>query len=418
MTTVAVKAHNVASFPDGGGHFWVFAQYVQALTRLGCRVVWLERFESQGKRVANRRALRLLRERVGRLGAAEILLYRRARGSEGPVEHLIGDAADAAATMAECDLLLNFDYSIEPEVLERFRLSALVDIDPGLLQFWVSEGQLSLPAHDRYLTIGETVGTPGARFPDLGVEWIRFHPPVALDLWPFRYRPDARAFTTVSGWWGGGGKGEWITDGREVFFENNKRVTFLRCLDLPARTGQRFELALALGDGDDTLPAREEVGSEWTPSRPPPEVATDYVSDALDRAVLERHGWRVVRAPDVAAGPRAYQRYVEGSRAEFSCAKPSCMYFANAWVSDRTICYLASGKPVVVEDTGPSEFLPSGEGMFRFSDVDGAAAAVEAVNADYRSQCDAARALAESAFDATAVLSGLLDRVLGAPVGR
>ena len=133
--------------------------------------------------------------------------------------------------------------------------------------------------------------------------------------------------------------------------------------------------------------------------------------DADDRLLLERNGWRVRHSTEVAATPEAYRAYVQQSRGEFSCAKPSCMAFQNAWVSDRTLCYLASGKPVVVQHTGPSRFLPDGEGMFRFSTLDEAAAALATIEASYARQCRAAREIAEELFDAKRVLAQILDLV-------
>jgi glycosyltransferase involved in cell wall biosynthesis len=115
---------------------------------------------------------------------------------------------------------------------------------------------------------------------------------------------------------------------------------------------------------------------------------------------------------EVAGSPDAYRSYVQASRGEFSCAKPSCMEFRNAWVSDRSVCYLASGKPIVVQDTGPSNYLPDGEGIFRFSSIPQAAAALDAIESDYQRQCDAARALAETYFDAGRVIEHALNAVL------
>jgi glycosyltransferase involved in cell wall biosynthesis len=120
----------------------------------------------------------------------------------------------------------------------------------------------------------------------------------------------------------------------------------------------------------------------------------------------------VRHALEVARTPELYRDYIQRSRGEWSAAKASCMRFQNAWVSDRTLCYLASGKPVVVQDTGPSAILPNGEGMFRFSSLDEAAAALEAVNADYARHCRAARALAERHFDARQVIARMLEQAL------
>src|SRR6185369_12105658 len=132
----------------------------------------------------------------------------------------------------------------------------------------------------------------------------------------------------------------------------------------------------------------------------------------------------IVPSREIASSTERYQSYIQQSRGEFSCAKRSCMKFQNGWVSDRTLCYLASGKPVVVQDTGPSAFLPNGEGMFRFSTLDQAAAALEAINADYEHHCRAARKLAETHFDARQTAGKILRGTLedepapGEPLGE
>ena len=124
---------------------------------------------------------------------------------------------------------------------------------------------------------------------------------------------------------------------------------------------------------------------------------------------MESYGWRIRHSQEVAGSPEMYQSYIQGSRGEFSCVKPSCVKFQNAWISDRTLCYLASGKPVVVQDTGPSTFLPNGEGVFRFSTLEEAADALAAVNADYERHCRAAREIVETYFDARQVLERILN---------
>jgi hypothetical protein len=329
-------------------------------------------------------------------------------GGEAAFSFAGRSSAEAEALLRRADLLLNFHYGIDPALLARFRRTALVDIDPGLLQFWMSTGQIQVPAHHLYFTIGETVGRRDARFSDCGRKWTRFRPPIALSAWPRVAEAPADAFTTVSSWWGGGGKGEWITDGSDLVYENNKRVTFLEFVELPRRAPQALELALYLGDGDATLPPSTAEASEWKPKKPAARGATDYVSDAHDVALLRKYGWRVQHSRDVAGTPEQYQAYVQRSRGEFSCAKPSCMAFRNAWISDRTLCYLASGRPAVVQDTGPSEFLPNGRGLFRFSTLDEAAEALAAVDANYAAHSSAAREIADTYFDARRVLPGLL----------
>jgi hypothetical protein len=389
MATVVISPVDVATFPAGGGHFWVYTQYAQGLMRLGCEVIWLERIPEELPEAA----VATFFDRMERYGlGGNAFLYR----DEGEVPEEVARRAD---------LLLNFDQRIDPAVLARFHRTALVDIDPGLLQFWMATGQLEIAPHDVHFTIGETVGTAAARFLDGGRDWIYTPPPVSLEEWPYSYDPGCEAFTTVSTWWGGNGRGEWVTDGDSLLFENNKRVSFLRFIELPRIISQPLELVLALGDGD------PEDGGGKPPGKHLPE-STDYISDEDDRKALERHGWRLRDAQDVARSPELYADYIRASRGEFSCVKPSCILFENAWVSDRTLCYLASGKPVVVQDTGPSSFLPDGEGMFRFSSLEEAAEALAHVNEGYERQCRAAREIAETHFDSKRVLANILDAAL------
>ncbi len=381
MVTVVISPVNVVNFPDGGGHFWVYMQYVQGLHQLGCEVYWLERFCSGGDQGHDALMLSTFAKRMESYGlAGKLILYvsHERSADSGQYTYIGMTQPEAEAILRRADLLLNFDYRIDAVLMSCFRRTALVDIDPGLLQFWMATRQLLVPPHDVYLTTGETVGTPSALFPDCGRLWFRIRPPICLERWPYVHDPRCEAFTTVSSWWGD----EWITDGMEIY-ENNKRVSFLEFTELPGRTSQRLELALFFGDGD-----------------------------AQDLRVLDGHGWRVRHSLEVARTPEMYQAYIQGSRGEFSCAKPSCMKFQNAWISDRTLCYLASGKPVVVQHTGPSSFLPNGEGMFRFATLEEAVDALATINRDYERHCRAARAIAEAYFDAKHVLRAILNVAL------
>jgi hypothetical protein len=379
--TVVISVYKVANFPDGGGHFWVYMQYAQALRRLGCDVYWLEQFRPDRDPEQEARLLSMFLEKMKRFGLeGKTLLYAR---ESGPLRFIGSTWSEAQAVLRRADLLLNFHYAIDARLLACVRRSALVDIDPGLLQLWMSTGEIHVAAHDRYVTTGETVGKPAARIPDCGVRWINIRPPICLDLWPFTYDPRSEAFTSVS---------TWLTtdflkvmeNGKTVLRENTKRVSFLRFLELPRSTRQPLELALYL-----------------------------TVKDSEDRADLEHHGWSVRDSREVAGSPEAYRSYVQRSRGEFSCAKPSYVEFQGAWISDRTLCYLASGKPAVVQHTGPSAYLPNGEGLFRFTTLAEAIDALDAVNADYERHCRAAREIAEAYFDAEPIVAQILNETLG-----
>jgi hypothetical protein len=403
MTTVVISPSNVADFPDGGGHFWVYMQYVQGLKRLGCDVYWLEHIHGSGDARRDEEALRVFLKRMRDFGLAEqVLIVQQGekfpRGIDNSGELTTHQSAESVC--ARTDLLLNFSYAIDAELLSRFSKTALVDIDPGLLQFWISEGQIQIARYDIYFTTGETVGSEEALFPDCDISWNYMRPVVSLSDWPMVYDDNAQVLTTVSGWWGD----EWISNGRDVLYQNNKRVSFMQFAELAARTEQALELALALGIKD----SQDEYVSDDSNETD----RAEYQGDAKDRSILENYGWRIRLASDVAGGPESYRNYIQKSRGEFSCAKPSCMRFQNAWVSDRSLCYLASGKPTIVQDTGPSQFLPRAEGMFRFRTIDEALAAIDAMNSDYALHCEAARALAETYFDAEKGMESLLNKAL------
>jgi hypothetical protein len=280
---------------------------------------------------------------------------------------------------AEADLLLNLAYRIPPQLVERFQRSALLDIDPGLLQIWISKGEISVARHDLYFTTGETVGTPAARFPHCDLHWHYTPPVVFLPAWPPTPADAAAPYTTVSAWWGE----EWLVFPGGEIFDNNKRASFLEYSNLPSCTAARLELALCLAPEDNE-----------------------------ERRFLEQQGWTIQHAWEVSSTPEQYRAYIQRSRGEFSCVKPSCILLQNAWISDRTLCYLASGKPAVVQHTGPSGFLPDAAGLFRFRSLEEAARALDAVEADYEHQCRLARQLAQEYFDARKVVGSVLERAL------
>jgi glycosyltransferase involved in cell wall biosynthesis len=370
VTRVLLATVRLLEFLEGAGHFWAYMQYAQALRRLGCDVYLLDSSIWSDQPPDPDRG-REFRDRMARYGLQDRVIV--AGGRNGAPQPELSDV------LGDTDLLLNFNYHLSQDVVSAVRRSALVDIDPGLLQFWISRGFISPASHDAYFTIGETVGKRSSPIPDCGIPWLQTRPPVCLDLWPRSYDAGADAFTTVSSWWG---KRDYVGD-PEDFYDNTKRAAFFDFADLPRHTDQPLELALFLAE-----------------------------SDYGDRRDLEDRGWRIRHSPHVAGTPEQYRAYVQGSRGEFSWAKASCMKFQNAWISDRSLCYLASGKPVVVQDTGPSSFLPDGEGMFRFRTVDGAARAFDQINADYERQCGLARRLAEEHFDAEVVVSSILERAL------
>jgi hypothetical protein len=374
--TVCIAPVKTLEYPEGGGHLWEYLNWALGLRAVGCEVIWLEGVAPTSPAAGLRAKVAALKLRLERYGLVKCLaLYS---STDGPLSLDVADMGcldlDAAAGS---DLLLEFRYDTPLRIVKRFRRSALLDIDPGFSQAWISKGRISLTPHDVYLTTGETVGQPGSRVPDTGMRWIYTRPCVALDWWPPHEATTKAPFTTVAHWYAGG----WLEDDANAHLDD-KRSGFLPFLDLPRHTDQPLELAL-------DLPSQDE---QW--------------------CMLEDRGWRVVDSHGVATTPWDYQHYIQDSFGEFSCAKPACLKLENAWVSNRTLCYLASGKPAVVQHTGPSRFLPDSAGLFRFRDLKQAAQFVEKAVIDYKNQCKLARALAEEYFDARNVVGVLLERAL------
>lgn len=271
------------------------------------------------------------------------------------------------------DLLVNISGNIRSRaLLRRFRRTAFVDIDPGFTQFWHERGIERIAEHDVYFTIGENIGREDCPIPTAGIEWRPTRPPVVLDEWPVADGVFDR-FTTIATWRSPFGPIE------PYGLKHHEWRKFAR---LPAETGLTFEAALQIDS-----------------------------SDAADRNVLDAQGWHIVD-PAVAAQPDGFRDYVRTSGAEFSVAQGIYVETKSGWFSDRSVRYLASGKPVLVQDTGFGKNLPVGEGLLAFRTVDEAVAGARSIADDYDRHARSARAIAEEHFDSDKVLRALLEDAL------
>ena len=363
-----VIAAALAQRPGVGGHTWFALQYLLGFRALGWEVTLVDRLDPgmPGDGLA------YLAEEMERFGLG------------GNWSVLLPDGASAGLTRAEVerrvgssDFLLNvMGYLDDEELLARAPLRVFLDVDPGFGQMWRDLG-LADPfcGHDRFVSVGLEVGGAGCEVPDCGLEWIPTLPPVALAHWP----PVAggSAFTSVATWRGPYGPVEY--EGRTYGLRVHQ---FRRFLSLPERVPARFELALAIDPGD-----------------------------TADLARLQQAGWALVDPEDAAADPDSYRRFIQASAAEFTVAKAMYVETHSGWFSDRSACYLASGKPVVAQDTGFSGHLPSGEGLLPFSTVEEAAAAVEEVRGGLARHARAAREIAEQHLDAKLVLGRLVEKL-------
>jgi glycosyltransferase involved in cell wall biosynthesis len=235
---------------------------------------------------------------------------------------------------------------------------------------------MRLGGHTHFVTVADAIGEPTNSIPTCGRKWLPTLPPVVLDEWPVATGPTRNALTTVGHW---RSYGSIHHDGVQY----GQKVHSLRPLiDLPSRTRSRFELALAI-----------------------------HPDESADLKALADNDWALLDPGEVARTPDDYRRFVQGSWAEFGLAKSGYAVSDSGWFSDRSACYLASGRPVIAQDTGFGRRLPTGEGLFAFASADDVLAAIDALEDDYERHREAAREIAVAHLDSDRVLGSLLERV-------
>lgn len=378
MPTRVAVAGGLARHPiAAGGYAWAFLQYALGFRALGCEVLYVEHLDAADCIDADWRPVPF----AASANAAVLRAVAARHGLDVALQLRDGSAwlgrspAEVRDWVAAADLFVNLSGRWHRhDVMAGARRRVYVDLDPGFTQIWQARygADMNLAGHDAYCTVGLNLGRAGCPLPTLGLRWHALLPPVVLEEWPPLGGPGA-AWTTVADW-RGYAPVEW--DG---IWYGQKAEELLRVLDLPARAGVPLELCLAIHPDEPDLPR------------------------------LRAHGWRLSEPRQHAADSEAYRAYVRASRGEWSVAKHGYVAGRSGWVSDRSACYLAAGRPAVVQDTGLAGHLPLGEGLLVFDDVAGAAAALQAVERDYARHAAAARALAAVHFDARRVLAGLLD---------
>lgn len=348
-----------------GGHAIHVLQILEGLRRLGHEVLFLEYLdEPPGPDVVNAFAQLLDGRPSALLDSASGASYA---GSSRREVAAFAAGADAVLSLAA-------HYRREPwPLLEAVRPRVLIEQDPGYTHVWAAEGDPAdiFGQQDFLFTVGANVGTPRSPIPDCGLTWRPLWPPVILDWWSEPAELARNRFTTVGAW---RDYGYLELDG-QVF--GPKVEEFTKFIELPRVSGEELELTLAIADDDP------------------------------DRELLRAHGWRL-EPPSLVSTPASFRRYVAGSLGEFSCAKGGYVGTRSGWFSDRSACYLAAGRPVVLQSTGFEDVLPVGAGVFAVRDVAEATAALAEVRGDYQRHSRAALELAREFFDAERLLTRML----------
>lgn len=378
MSTSICLAAYALRFPRGGAYAWVFLNWALGLRELGYRVIWLDSVTQDVPLKQVVADASELHGRLQRFGISELAVIRNTDGSA-----VAESAGFPGLELAEsADLLLNLGYDLADDVVARFRRSAFIDIDPGLTQVWIAAGQLRIPRHDLYFTYGEFAHTGTNRSIPCGdVRWRYVRPPVALHAWPLVEASPSAPYTTVSNWWD---EQAWIRVGGH-WIDNSKRTSFLEYLAVPEKAHVSMELALPFAAEQDS---------------------TGDVRMLLDS------GWRLRDSRAVSCSPEAHRRYVQLSRGEFSCMKHGYRHLQTAWIGERSLNYLASGKPALVQWTGVSCFLPDRLGLWRFRSSEEAVEGLRTIEENYDLHSKAARQVVQEHFDARRVIPGFLEHAL------
>jgi hypothetical protein len=278
----------------------------------------------------------------------------------------------------ECDAFLNVTgaQEIREEHLDCKR-RIYVETDPVLSQIRVAQGDAGvireLQAHDTHFSYGENFGAPDCRVPVERFRWLPTRQPVIIDLWQDFPEPAGAPYTTITTW---KNKRDIVWNGETYYWSKDRE--FEKIIDLPQRAGARFEIAAGV--------------------------------DESVRRLLADHGWGHIDSLDISRDMEKYRAYVGRSRGEFTVAKDQNIRLRSGWFSDRSACYLAAGRPVITQETGFSNILPTGKGLFAFETLDEILAAVDAIESDYAGNCRAAREIAAECFSAEKVIGSLMDR--------
>lgn len=374
----------IANKHRSAGAIWTRLNWTLGLRQLGFEVFFVEQ-------IAPEACVDSAGQPAAFAESANLATFRRVLDGCGLADHaalLCGDEhfgiapADLLARARAAEALINISgHLTDARLLQQFRRKVYIDLDPGFTQIWQATGVAGarLEGHDFHFTIGENIGQPDCAIPTNGLHWRPICQPVVLDLWPVTEAPARPRFTTIASWRGPYGPLEFGGQTLGV-----KAHEWRKFLELPQRCGTACEFEIAL----DIHPA-----------------------DGKDLHALREHGWSVVAPSEVAGDLESVQRYVRESRAEFSVAQGVYVGTNSGWVSDRTVCYLATGRPTLVQQTGFSRSHPAEAGLVPFRTLDEAVAGAGTIIRDSEFHRHVAREIAERDFDSDKVLGRLVEQI-------
>lgn len=370
----------IAGDPWQGGATWAVLQYVLGFRQLGHEVYLVEPLAQKAMRPVGARIEDSENAAYFRKVMADFDLGRNAalilNGSKETAGLPYGELLKIVKS---ADLLVNISGMLADENLTApMPVRVYLDLDPAFNQLWsaVQGIDMRFGGHTHFLTIGQAIGQPDCTVPGCGLDWLKTFQPVVLDHWPVANEISRDGLTTIGHWRGYGS----IEHNGQHY--GQKAHSLRQFITLPTLTEEQFLLALAI-----------------------------HCDEIKDLAALSANRWQLLDPAKVARCSASYQQFIQGSKAEFGIAKSGYVVSRCGWFSDRSVCYLASGRPVIAQETGFSRYLPTGVGLFTFQSTEGVLEAIDVLRADYAKHARQSRAIAEEYFDSRKVLSRLLEQV-------
>jgi hypothetical protein len=389
------------------GVVWQVLHYIEGFRRLGFDVYYVEDtgswpYDPEQNTVTDdcTYAVNSISQLMEAYGLSDRWAYRSA--AQGGRTFGLSES-QLVGLFEHADVLVNVTGStvLRPEHLET-PVRVYVETDPVLPQIEIAKGNefyiKLLNAHTHHFTYGENLGATDCSVPLGRFTYRPTRQPIVLDWWaPETHRREASiisnpCFTTIANWRQSGKDLEWNGE----TYTWSKHHQFLKFIDLPHRTPQSLELALAVQE------RWEEGEKNWVPQH-------EDDAEAVHR--LTSCGWRITNGLRLSTNILSYRDYILGSRGEFTVAKDQYARLRSGWFSDRSACYLAAGRPVITQDTGFGKFMPTGEGLFAFNAIEDIVAAFEAINHDYEKHSRRARTIAAQYFSAEKVLKEMIEHI-------
>jgi hypothetical protein len=368
---------SIAGHPLGyGGNTWAFLQWLLGFRRLGFDVYYVEERRAGTSVDESQKPVPLMDSASGRYFRQVMERFdlgdRAALLEAGTSAHVGLSREDIGKVAGDVDLFLN-QFGSYTAILGRVRRSVYLDLDPGQTQVWQAGYgvDMRLRGHDLYLTLGLNLGEPDCPLPTCGIRWEKTLFPIVLSEWETQ-DPPGSAFTTVANW----RDYDWI-EWRGVWYAQ-KAEAFKAVIDLPRRVSMPIEVCLAIADSDPDL------------------------------SLLRANAWNLAMPGERVRDPDSYRSYIQQSRGEFSPVRPICSLGKSGWFSDRSGCYLAAGRPVVMEDTGLGRHVPVGLGLLTYVDAETAVQCLETIQSDYARHAAAAREFAREHLDSDRVLARIV----------